>query len=155
MVVDNKFALDMISKIMSNFDKINKVYDSIETPEQFDSWCNLCNAHLQYCNVWLKRIKPKLMFIPRESVALYNKIHNAAEYTVNEIQDSIYTYNTMVEQQKEEIKMLQQLENRCRLEHEIAIEYQDKQYEKAKKSDAKRKPIGFVIPKKKRKKKNE
>ena len=61
----------------------------------------------------------------------------------------------MVEQQKEEIKMLQQLENRCRLEHEIAIEYQDKQYEKAKKSDAKRKPIGFVIPKKKRKKKNE
>lgn len=155
MVVDNKFALDMTSKMMSNLEYMKKVYETIETPEQWESFTNLCNNHLQYCNVWLKRIEPKLKFIPRQSVKIYKRLYSTAEYTVNEIQNIIYSYNTAMEQQMEELKQLQMLEKRCRIEHEIAIEYQEMQTEKAKKSDAKKKPIGFVIPKKKRKKKNE
>jgi hypothetical protein len=48
----------------------------------------------------------------------------------------------MYDKAVEEAKLKAQLEERCRLEHEIAIEYREAQYEKERKED-KKPPVGF------------
>ena len=156
MIIDIELINNLTTEIVTRHNKIKSVYESIETPEHYDSFRAMCDNHLVYCNTWIERIKPKFKKLQRKRNRLYEKFYVAAKYSIDEINEMISQYESAVQAQAEELKMLHQIETRCSLEHNIAIEYQDKQYKKARKED-KKKPIGFVVskPKKTRKKKDE
>lgn len=157
MKIDSTLINRLVTETITRFNTIKKVFESIETPEHYDAFRNMCETHLVFCNTWIDRTKPKVQFIQRKQTKLYNRLYNAAKYTIDEINGMIGQYDAMIERQAEEMRILGQIETRCRLEHQIAIEYQEKQLNKAKKEDKKKKPIGFVTskPKKQRKKKDE
>ena len=144
------------SKIVNSCHYLEKVFDTgFETYEQFQSFCNMCGNHVNMCNMYCKQIKPAISIVQRKRTHLYKDIRLACECTVDIINNMIYTWQSGYEQTLEDTKIKSQLEDRIRLEHEIAIEYSNAQYEKNKKKDNKV-VVGFpgVTNKKNKRKKN-
>lgn len=148
------------NKVMTSWRYIERVFDGgIEDYDQFQSFNNMCANHVLMCNKWCERLKPRLRWIQYNRMKMYLDFREVCAYTVEEINDTISSWQSMYDKAMEEAKMKAQLEERCRLEHEIALEYRDAQYEKERKAD--QKPfVGFRTsyntPKKRgRKKKTE
>lgn len=131
------------SKVMTSWRYIGKVYDGgIEDYDQFQSYCNMCATHALMCNRWLERIKPRFGWIQYNRMKTYKELREVCNFTVDELYNTISSWQTMYDKAVEEAKLKAQLEERCRLEHEIAIEYREAQYEKERKED-KKPPVGF------------
>ena len=154
--IDNyrKTLNELKSKVIASGRYLEQVYETgFDTPEQFQSFLNMCENHVNMCNVYCKRYKPFLWFIPTKYTALYRTFRNGCSWSVDIINALIQTWRSAYETDAEEAKMKAQLEERIRLEHEISIEYAEAQYEKNHKTDNKS-VIGFKStiekPKKKR-----
>ena len=141
-------------KVMAAGRYLEKVFEGgIETYEQFQSFCNMCENHVNTCNTYCKRIKPRFPFIQRKQWKEYDDFRMCCVWSVDMINNLVAGWQSNYDAAIEESKMLAQIEQRIRIEHEIAIEYQDVVYEKNKEKD--KKPYcGFAIPKPKKKRSN-
>ena len=128
--------------IMASYQYCKKVYNGIDNHTQYQSWLQLCYAHLNNCNFWTLKLKPFIKFIPTTRCKLYKDFRFACEYTVDSLQMMIAEYNEKYAKEREQIELNKQIEMRARIEHEIAIEYKEAMIERDK---ANRKPIGFNI----------
>ena len=145
---------DLKTKVITSGRYLEKVYENgLETPEQFQAFVNMCETHVNTCNFFCKKYKPFLWFIPTEKTKIYRNFKAGCAYSVEIINALINTWQSAYDTAVEEAKIRSQLEDRARLEHEIAIEYAEAQYEKNHKIDNKS-VIGFKStiekPKKKR-----
>ena len=132
--------------IMSSYQYCKKVYNGIESHEHFQTWLQLCYAHLNNCNYWINKLKPVITFIPSRKCKLYKDIRYTCEFTIDSLQDFITEYNTAYEKQLEDIEIAKQIETRARIEHELAIEYREFELERQKEL-IKTRPIGYNINK--------
>ena len=141
-------------KVMMSGRYLEKVYETgFETYEQFQSFCNMCENHVNMCNVYCKKLKPVIPFLQRKSYKEYDNFRMGCVWSVELINALIASWQSNYEAAVEESKQCSLLEQRIRLEHEIAIEYQKAVYKENKQND--KKPYcGFVIPKPKKKRTN-
>lgn len=141
-------------KVMMSGRYLEKVFETgFETYDQFQSFCNMCENHVNMCNEYCKRIKPRFPFIQRKQYKEYDNFRTGCAWSVEILNDLISSWQSNYDAAVEESKAVAQLEQRIRLEHEIALEYQDVVYERNKEKD--KKPYcGFVTPKPKKKRTN-
>ena len=151
----NKVQINKLKdKVMTSGRYLEKVFETgFETYEQFQSFCNMCENHVNMCNKYCKRVKPRFSFIQRKQYKEYDNFRTGCVWSVDIINDLISSWQSNYDAAVEESKAVAQLEQRIRLEHEIAIEYQKAVYEENKETD--KKPYcGFVTPKPKKKRTN-
>jgi hypothetical protein len=134
-----KFYINVLKdKIMTSGRYLEKVFETgFETYEQFHSFCNMCENHVNKCNAYCKQLKPKIPFIQRKAYKEYDNFRSGCVWSVEIINDLIANWQNNYNTAMEEAKARQQLEDRIRLEHEIAIEYQKTIYEENKENDKK------------------
>ena len=111
--------------IMSSYHYCKRVYDSIETHEHFQSWLQLCYAHLNNCNYWIDKLKPNITFIPSKQKNIWKNFRYTCEFTIDSLQTLISEYNTTYEKQLEDMELAKQIEMRARIEHELALEFRE------------------------------
>lgn len=127
---------DLKSKIMNNGRYIEQVYEGgIDNIDQFNAFINMCENHVNMCNVYCKSYKPLLWFLNTERTRAYSNFRCACEHSVNVINSMIDSWRNSYDKMIEDAKMHAQLEDRIRIEHELAIEYSNAQYELNRKSD--------------------
>lgn len=129
--------------IMKSYRFCKRIYNAgITTTDQFQSFTQLCQNHLDNCNFWCHKFKPKVELIQRKRTALYKDLHYACKYTVENINDMLKEWQATLDKQLEDNAIAAQIEMRARIEHELAIEYKDAMTEKAR---SERRPIGFNV----------
>lgn len=123
-------------KVMTSGRYLEKVFETgFETYEQFQSFCNMCENHVNMCNAYCKKIRPIVPFIQRRQYKEYDNFRTGCVWSVEIINDMVASWQSNYDKLMEEAKIKSQLEERIRLEHEIAIEYQKAVYEDNKKQD--------------------
>jgi hypothetical protein len=123
-------------KVMTSGRYLEKVFETgFETYEQFQSFCNMCENHVNMCNAYCKKIRPSVPFIQRKQYKEYDNFRTGCAWSVEIINDMVASWQSNYDKLMEEAKIKSQLEERIRLEHEIAIEYQKAVYEDNKKQD--------------------
>jgi hypothetical protein len=154
--IDNyrKTLNDLKTKVVASGRYLEQVYNTgFDTYEQFQSFINMCENHVDMCNTYCNKYKPTLWFIPTQKTKIYANFRNGCSWSVDIINTLVKSWQTSYEVAMEDAKIKSQIEERARIEHEIAIEYAENQYEKNRKADAKP-VIGFksniAKPKKKR-----
>lgn len=125
-------------KVMASGRYLEKVFETgFESYDQFQSFCNMCENHVNMCNAYCKMIKPRFSFIQRKQWKEYDNFRTGCVWSVEIINDLISSWQSNYDAAVEESKHRSQLEQRIRLEHEIAIEYQKAVYEENKQNDKK------------------
>lgn len=148
-------------KVMTSIRYITEVYEGgLENCDQFESFAKMCENYVDMCNKLCERLKPTLRWVQYRKMKLYKEFHDMCSDTVTDINGFVSDWKCMYDKAVEDAKWKAQLEERCRIEHEIAIEYRKKEEERLRKEEDKRPRIGFKTsyntPKKKgRKKKTE
>ena len=123
-------------KVMTSGRYLEKIFETgFETYEQFQSFCNMCENHVNMCNAYCKKIRPGVPFIQRKQYKEYDNFRTGCAWSVEIINDMVASWQSNYDKLMEEAKIKSQLEERIRLEHEIAIEYQKAVYEDNKKQD--------------------
>ena len=132
---------DMKSYIMNSFHYIKKVYNGgIESFSQFNTFSELCQNHVNNCNILCKSIKPTVMYIQFNKTNRYKELRELCAYTVDEIKDMILEWQESYQKHLKELEVINQIETRARIEHKIAIELKESELERFKNE---RNPIGF------------
>ena len=151
MKIDRNKLNILKNYVMLSIRFCEQVYETgFDTYDQFQSFTNMCENHVNYCNTWLMRLKP---IIPiGKNYNMYKEFKFACAYTVSCLNKMVHEWKSNYDNAVEEAKAFEQLEKRSRLEHELSIEYRDYVYDKDRENDNKRKPIGFIIPTKKKRK---
>lgn len=152
----DKYEVNKIKDyVMMSLRFCEQVYEGgFDSYEQFQAFNQMCANHVDMCNTWCKRVKPRLGRLNCKRWKLYMDLRNCCAYTVECMNGWLADWQGMYDKTMEELKFKQQLEERCRLEHQIAIEIKDAVYEADRAAD--RKPYcGFKTgamekPKKKR-----
>jgi hypothetical protein len=141
-------------KVMTAGRYLEKVFETgFDTYEQFQSFCNMCENHVNMCNAYCKKMKPKIPFLQRRQYKEYDNFRTGCVWSVDIINTVISSWQSNYDAAVEESKQRSLLEQRLRIEHEIAIEYQKAVYEENREND--KKPYcGFVISKPKKKRTN-
>lgn len=141
-------------KVMTAGRYLEKVFETgFDTYEQFQSFCNMCENHVNMCNAYCKKMKPKIPFLQRRQYKEYDNFRMGCVWSVDIINTLISSWQSNYDAAVEESKQRSLLEQRLRIEHEIAIEYQKAVYEENREND--KKPYcGFVISKPKKKRTN-
>jgi hypothetical protein len=141
-------------KVMTAGRYLEKVFETgFDTYEQFQSFCNMCENHVNMCNAYCKKMKPKIPFLQRRQYKEYDNFRTGCVWSVDIINTLISSWQSNYDAVVEESKQRSLLEQRLRIEHEIAIEYQKAVYEENREND--KKPYcGFVISKPKKKRTN-
>jgi hypothetical protein len=141
-------------KVMTAGRYLEKVFETgFDTYEQFQSFCNMCENHVNMCNAYCKKMKPKIPFLQRRQYKEYDNFRTGCVWSVDIINTLISSWQSNYDAAVEESKQRSLLEQRLRIEHEIAIEYQKAVYEENIEND--KKPYcGFVISKPKKKRTN-
>lgn len=133
---------DLKTYIMRSYRYCVKVYETIEDESHFETWFNLCNAHVNSCNFLLKKTKPLITFINTKYVKAYKEFKSICEYTVGAIQATIDEYLIEKNKANEELEMYRQLEAKARMEYELAMEYKEAELQNQKEIQQQN-PIGF------------
>lgn len=136
---------DLKTYIISSYRYCQKVYESIENDEQYESWFNLCNNHLNNCNFLINAQRPNFLdiIINRNYVNLFNDFRDSCEFTVESIQGMMNEYNANKTKLDEEIEMFNQLEKKARFEYGLAEEFKEMDIQNKNEYMSKR-AIGFL-----------
>lgn len=139
------------TNIINRYNKIISVYESIENEYQYDSFIAMCDTHLEFCKFWQDKLKPKWYNIfNKRKKDIYDEYFECAQYTLNNIQNYINSYNDALKKVVEEEEYVDSIRKRITIESKITQELQDIQYNNIRKEEHKNK-IGFVTSKPKRK----
>jgi hypothetical protein len=156
MYKENKLlANNYKSSLMESYRYCIDVYnEGFDTVDQFYSFKQLCQLHVDRCNFYYKKLKPKFGKLQWRQYKLLKDIETAAKYTVNELSSLINGWADNYEKAVEEAKLMAKAEEQLRLEHKIAMEFRAVQKKKDKKELKSTKPIGFKVTTEKPKRKH-
>lgn len=151
-------VIEYKNSIMNSYRYCLKVYDTgFDNIDQFESFKQLCQNHVNICNFYHDRIKPIFGKIQYKRYKLYNDFKSAASFTIEDLSDILTAWQDSYNQAIEEAKAKTKIEEQLRLEHEIALEYREIQHKNDRNAYKKTSPIGFktnsIKPKPKRTKK--
>lgn len=133
--------------VMESYRYCEKVYNGgIDSYEQFQTFINLCQNFVNICNFYSKNIKPTLGLLQTNKWAAYKDFQYVCTFAVDKLNDMIRSWQASYDKSLEECEMIKQMETRARIDHEIAIEYREKELEKQK-NQLKTRPIGYNINK--------
>lgn len=147
---------NMKSYLAASYEKIEKVFNSIEESSHYDAFYKMCQNIINYCNFWSMKLKPKFYGtafannVLKTQTYLYDTFTASALDIVEKMNCLIDTYTTAEEEMNAKIKMAEEIEERMRIEKHVADKLKE---EEQKKLNKKCKPIGFVTTKKKTTKK--
>lgn len=138
---------DIKTNIVAGYNYCMKVYNGgIKTPEQFETFINLCEAHINNCNFYCMKLKPCLGIFNFKRYRDYMSVRNVCADTVDTINDVVNGLNVFMQKQKEENEAYAQLEKRLRFE--AAVAYSIKENEcKQTLEDTHKHSVGFIINK--------
>ena len=108
---------------------------------KYESFHNMCENIINYCNFWANKLKPRFLFIKNEKYKLYIAFSEAASYVVNELNYMIEAYIGAESHISEQIQKQSEIEERIRIERSVH-ELINKEQENLEKK--KSKPIGFI-----------
>lgn len=133
------------------YDKIEKVFESIENSAHYNVFYNMCQCVIRICTVWDKRLRPERPYsLHKEQEALYEMFSSTAMDVVEKMNNLIDIYTSAEADEAEYMRKYAETEERLRIEREI-IEKLNKEKEEEIKKESK--PIGFVIGQTKKKRK--
>ena len=133
------------------YDKIEKVFESIENPAHYNVFYNMCQCVIRICTVWDKRLRLKRpYFLHKDQEALYEMFSSTAMNVVEKMNNLIDMYTSAEADEAEYMKKYAETEERLRMEREIMERLNKEKEEEIKKES---KPIGFVIGQTKKKRK--
>ena len=133
------------------YDKIEKVFDSVENPAHYNVFYNMCQCVIRICTVWDRRLRPKRPYsLRKDQEALYEMFSSTAMDVVEKMNNLIDIYTSSEAAEAEYMKKYAETEERLRMEREI-IEKLNKEKEKEIKKESK--PIGFITGQTKKKRK--
>ena len=135
------------TNVVAGYKYCKKVYNGgIESPEQFDTFVNLCQNYLDICNNYCTIVKPTFGILQYKRYKDYKSIRNICVDTVDEINGILTGLQTQFDKQREETETFTQLEARMRFE--AAVAYDIKEQEKQRiKEESQKQQIGFIINK--------
>lgn len=134
-----------------SYDKIEKVFESIENPAHYNVFYNMCQCVIRICTVWDKRLRPKKpYFLHKEQELLYEMFSSTAVDVVEKMNDLIDIYASAEAAETEYMRKYAETEERLRIEREIINKLNKEQEQEEKSSVSK---IGFVIGQTKKKRK--
>lgn len=140
-------ALFVKGEIMNAYRYCEKIYNGgLDSYEQFQSFINLCQNFVNICNFNSKNIKPKLGILQPNKWAAYKDVQYTCKFAVDKLNDMISSWQVSYDKSLEDCEMIKQIETRVRIEHQVAIEYREKELEKQK-NQLKDRPIGYNINK--------
>ena len=101
--------------------KIEKVFDSIETQEHYNTFYNMCQNLLKICTFWDEELRPsRPYFLHKKQDKLYDMFYYTAKDVVDKMNFLIDLYNDAAAEQaeyekryeavQEQISKLQELE---------------------------------------------
>ena len=133
------------------YDKIEKVFESIENPAHYNVFYNMCQCVIRICTAWDKRLRPKRPYsFHKEQDALYQMFSSTAMDVVEKMNNLIDIYTSTEADEAEYMRKYAETEERLRMEREIVDKLNKEKEEETKKES---KPIGFVIGQTKKKRK--
>ena len=133
------------------YDKIEKIFESIENPAHYNVFYNMCQCVIRICTVWDKRLRPKKpYYLHKEQEALYEMFSSTAMDVVEKMNNLIDMYTSAEAAEAEYMQKYAETEERIRMEREIVEKLNKEKEEEIKKES---KPIGFVIGQTKKKRK--
>lgn len=133
------------------YDKIEKVFESIENPAHYNVFYNMCQCVIRICTVWDKRLRPKRPYsLHKEQETLYEMFSSTAMDVVEKMNNLIDIYTSAEADEAEYMRKYAETEERLRMEREIVDKLNKEKEEEIKKES---KPIGFVIGQTKKKRK--
>lgn len=133
---------------------ITKVFESIESEEQYDSFVNMCGTHLEFCNFWQRRLKRKIIgFRPFKNYKLYKDYVEFAKYTVAIAQNHINEYNAIIQEAVKDQELLESTQKRLEMEFHISNALNDSKLEEIRKNEIMH-VTGFANKSKSKKRKN-
>jgi hypothetical protein len=136
--------------LVEAYNKIEKVFESIETPEHYEAFHNMCECLLNICNVWAEKLRPRIPCLQQEKAHLFDLFSSTATNVVNRMNTLIDLYTTTEQQHAEYMQKYAETEERLRMEREIVEKLNKEKEEEIKKES---KPIGFIIGQTKKKRK--
>lgn len=136
---------DIKTKLVAGYNYCKKIYrGGINTPEQFEVFINLCEAHINNCNYYCAQLKPMFGIFQFKRYTDYCALHNICGDTVAELNEIINGLNIFIQKQKEENEAYAQLETRLKFEAAVAYDIKEAERKQTLKNVCKR-PIGFII----------
>lgn len=134
-----------------SYEKIEKVFESIENPAYYNVFYNMCQCVIRICTVWDKRLRPKRpYFLHKEQESLYEMFSCTAMDIVDKMNNLIDMYTSAETAEAEYMQKYAETEERLRMEREIINKLNKEQEQEEKSSVSK---IGFITGKTKKKRK--
>ena len=134
-------------EIMNAYRYCEKVYNGgLDSYEQFQSFINLCQNFVDICNFNSENIKPVLGILQPNKWAAYKDVQYTCKFVVDKLNDMINSWQASYDKSLEDCEMIKQMETRARIEHQVAIEYREKELENQR-NRLKARPIGYNINK--------
>ena len=135
------------TNVVAGYKYCKKVYNGgIESPEQFNTFVNLCQNYLDTCNNYCSIVRPMLGILQYKRYKDYRSIRNICIDTVNEINNILTDLQAQFDKQQEEAEAYTQLEARLRFEAAVAYDIKEQEKQRIKEESQKRQ-IGFIINK--------
>lgn len=133
------------------YDKIEKVFESIENPAHYNVFYNMCQCVIRICTVWDKRLRPERPYsLHKEQEVLYEMFSSTAMDVVEKMNNLIDIYTSAEADEVEYMRKYAETEERLRIEREIIDKLNKEKEEEIKKESN---PMGFVIGQTKKKRK--
>lgn len=148
IIIDNtnkimeRLELNIIKdNIMSGCRYCQKIYNNgLTSVSQFNTFKNLCQNYVDYCNFWCNKLQPKLGWLMYNRMKQYNELYALCELGVKSLSTMISEFQAMLDKQAEEDEAMSMIETRARVEHAIAMELRNSQIKVVKQH-----PIGYCI----------
>ena len=125
----NKFAQlnQFKNRVMDSYRFIKRIYDGgIETPEQFTTFANVCQGHVDMCNILCYKLKPNFFGIFQPSKkSIFNKFKEVCAYTISEIQDMISTIQAEYDKLAEIDELRETMVIKAQIEYELANQFKE------------------------------
>lgn len=115
------------NRVMNSYRFIKRVYDGgIETPEHFTTFTNMCQNHVDICNILCYKLKPKFFGIFQPSKKLiFNTFKEVCTYTISEIQDMISTIQAEYDKLAEIDELRETMTIKAQIEYELANQFKE------------------------------
>lgn len=114
------------TQVMNSYRFCKRVYEGgIESPEQFTTFTNLCQGHVDICNMLCYKLKPKFGLLQQSKLKIFKSFKDSCAYTISEIQGMIGTIQSEYDKLAEIDELRETMAIKAQIEYELANEFKE------------------------------
>lgn len=114
------------TQVMNSYRFCKRVYEGgIESPEQFTTFKNLCQGHVDICNMLYYKLKPKFGFLQWSKLKILKLFKDTCAYTISEMQGMIGTIQSEYDKLAEIDELRETMAIKAQIEYELANEFKE------------------------------